>query len=125
MPLNNPTPGPNSVAEYQVSAIPWVSSSSGLTGIQRFSFPFVSSFLVIKNTSAAGNISVGFTYAGVGGANGFSLAPNESFAGELRVNQLFVSGSATYNVGIIAGLTTILAKDFPILTASAGFQGVG
>jgi hypothetical protein len=123
--LNNPIPGPNSAVEYQVSAIPWVTASLGNNGTVRFDFPYVTSFIVIKNVSAAATVQAGFTKNGVeSGQNCFSLAHGESFTGDFRITCLFTSGTA-YDVNILAGLTGIPSKFFPVLTASNGNPGIG
>lgn len=126
MPLGIPIPGANWAVEYTVSGVPWVSSSTG-PGITQFVFPYITKFFVVKNTSPTlgPNISIGFTANGVAGQNSFALAPAESFSGEIRCNQIFISGSGAYTCSVIAGLTTIPGGSMPILTASNGFTGVG
>jgi hypothetical protein len=84
-------------------------------------------FVVCKNTGGT-SCNVGFTQngaAGIGGSNYFSLGPGESFAGDFRISQLYVSGSSTYSVSVLAGLTAIPVGNMPLITGSNGFQGVG
>jgi len=62
----------------------------------------------------------------------FILRDGESFAADLRVDRIFLSGAAgaTTNFTVIAGLTDITSPAvqsgfFLVPTASAGFNGVG
>jgi hypothetical protein len=122
MSLNYAYSGANSVPEYLVSAIPWVTASV-VSGLVQYTFPQVSMFIIVKNISGA-NIKVGFTQNGVNGTNYFSLAQSEAFSGDFRTTSLFVSGSGN-SVNVVAGMTMIQTRNFPTLTASNGFQGVG
>jgi hypothetical protein len=121
MALDNPRPGHNSAAEYMLSAIPWVTSST-VNGVQRYDFPQVTKSLVLKHNGGA-NIKVAFTRAGLT-TNYFEMSPGEAYADDLRVTRLFVSGSSS-SVSVIAGLTTIDSRGILILTASNGIEGVG
>jgi len=125
MSLNNYTPGPGYAAEFQVSANPWVTSSV-VSGIIEYSFPFVSSFFAIKNNSGSfGSIAVGFTRNGITSTgNYFPLATGESFSGDFRLKTLFVSGSGA-TVSLLVGLTSIMVERLPTITASNGWNGVG
>lgn len=121
--LNNPKPGPSSVSEYLVSGLPWVTSSAG-DGVRRFAFPFATIFFTVKNNSATGTepIRVGFTDTGVLSGNYIPVSGTESFTTNMRVKELFVSGTAENagdgSVTVIAGLTTIRAHDFPIISGA-------
>ena len=117
--MQYPKSGPNLVAEYQVSALPFVTSSTATTTASQISFPFVTSFLTVRNTGAT-NLKVGFTANGLGAANYFTLVPSASYDGRLRMKDLFLkasSGSTTYEV--VAGLTMVERRMFPTLTGSA------
>lgn len=128
MPLNHPLPGYNWVAEYQVSAVPWVTSSQ-VSGIRRHDFPQVTKFVTVKNLSGPGAMRIGFTLLGVQGSNYFALSSGESFSGDFRIRTLFLSASSATDYSIVAGLTTIEARQMPILTGSvngtSSFDGVG
>lgn len=137
--LNNPfNPGEYYVPAYQVSAVPWVTSSQiSLGTITEVDFLNVTRFLVVKNTSVTGSgtqLAVGFTRNGLNAYNSryFVLRDGESFAADLRVDRVFLSGAAgsTTNFTVIAGLTDVASPVvqpgfFLVPTASAGFNGVG
>ena len=129
MPLDNPQMGPNFIPAYQISAIPYVTSSTApASGVVELDFAWVTRFIVVRNTSIAGStnvLKVGFTENGLHGSNYFSLASGESFDAEFRVKSLFLSSSSGTSTPytVIAGLTTVDAKYFPILTGSSDFGG--
>ena len=159
--------GANHVPAYQMSGIPFVTSSVNNTEVDssaasapdnkptRISFPFVTKTLTIRNTGA-NELRVAFTYSG-------SYAPGETLtsgvtkkAGEIlvdyrsgvefgrhyfliptgsgaqahsaagsvqsfdiRCKDLFLLGDGgTTGFSLLAGLTTIPASNFPILTGS-------
>lgn len=126
--LNHPRTGPNSVPEFLVSSIPWVTSSSA-SGLRHYSFPFITSFFLVKNTSVTGStndIRVGYTELGImSSSNYFTLTPGESFTGQLRIKDLYVSGTSATTIMVHAGLTTIPYQNMPVITGSNGFNGVG
>ena len=122
-------PGIGNVGSYQVSGIPWVSSSvapanSG-TPVS-FKFPYVTKFINIKNVNSTDvALRVGFSENGIKGSNYFLLASGEAFNGELRVTEVyFLSDTAdTVSFSIIAGLTGIEARELPLNWS--GSVGVG
>jgi hypothetical protein len=122
--------GLSNVGSYQISGIPWASSSisapisSGTPA--NVEFPFITKSIIVKNTGASGgpSVKVGFSENGVKGTNYFLLAPSESFAADLRVTNLYVlSAGAATTVSIIAGLTGIAINNLP--TNWSGSVGVG
>lgn len=119
-----PGSGPNFVPEYQVSSLPWVTSSSVTTGVvKEHAFEFVSRFLVVKNTDASANLAIAFTATGNSNNRAFVLTPGQTLQVEIRTKSVFVStpgASATYQ--ILAGLTQIPARNFPALTGSMGIS---
>jgi len=128
--MNTPFVGENYTPAYQISAVPFVTSSNIALGqVKELSFNLVSRFLVIKNTGPTSSVlSVAFTENGLKTANSnyFYLSGSESFSAELRTDKIFLSGSAgapTYMV--VAGLTYVPVKNFLTLTGSNGYQGVG
>lgn len=131
MALNYPVQGEGYVSAYQISATPFVTSSTvSLGAIKEIVFPQITRFVTIKNTSASTNvISVAFTQAGLlpSKANYFVLSGSESFSGELRTDRIFISGSNGGSSGftLLAGLTFIPAKMLTPITGSNGFSGVG
>ena len=154
MSLNHHSGGPNLVPAYQMSGIPYVTSSAA-TEVPRLdnanghpiqvSFPFVTKFLTIRNIGANA-LRVAFSYTGSQtpgqGAKGSELTrnyfllpaaaagKNDTTTFEVRCKSVFFAGEGgTTGFSVLAGLTTINASQFPILTgsvgSSAGFQGVG
>lgn len=130
MAINNPSMGEGYTPAYQISAIPFVTSSTVALGqIKSIQFGYVTRFITIKNTGAAGSVlAFGFTENGMRpeNSNCYFLSGSESFTGELRTTQLYVSGAAgssTYS--LVAGLTYINARDFVPITGSNGYSGVG
>ena len=131
MSLNNPVLGEGYVPAYQISAVPFVTSSNVSLGeIREIRFDFVTRFFTVKNTGASTNvISIGFTQNGMSStrSNFFTLSGSEAFSGEIRTSALFISGSAgaTTPFTLVAGLTNIPVKNFLTVTGSNGYSGVG
>jgi hypothetical protein len=110
-------------------------------------FPYVTKHLTIRNTGA-NDLRLAFSYSG-------SFAPGESHNGgeksahqhrnyfliptgsasanaeatqtfDIRCKEIFLLGDGgTTGFSLIAGLTTINASNFPILSASNSWKGVG
>lgn len=136
--LNNNRSGYNNVAEYQVSGVPWVTSSVA-SGVKRHRFSTldeppgvqaatlrwdrVTKWIIVKNRST-GSMDVSFTLNGFASSNYFTLDQGESFSGDLRVTEIWVSGSAAQPYVIVAGLTGVNAE-IPQLTGSLGHPGIG
>lgn len=130
MSLNHPTPGENYSPAYQISAMPFLSSSNLTAGeVLRVDFGFISRFIQVKNRGAAGtSISLGFTENGLTPAKGnyYVISPGETLSAEIRCTSVFLSASAgTPSFSLMAGLTTIPEKAFTPLTGSNGYPGVG
>jgi hypothetical protein len=130
MAINHPIQGESFVAAYQISATPYVTSSTVLLGeTKEIVFPQVTRFITLKNSSPSSNVmAVSFTANGLKSANSnyFILSGSESFSGELRTDRIFVSGSAGNSVfSLVAGLTFIPSKMLTPITGSNGFSGVG
>ena len=147
MPLNNPPMGPGDVPSYQMSAIPYVTSSAPLEvsgEAIKIELPNVTRFIVVSNT---GNnpMKMGFTLNGVTGSGGSvsgtvheqNADHDNSFvvgAGvttsrlEIRVKEIYfveqIPSNAT-SFSLIAGITPIKNTMFPTLTGSSGYIGVG
>lgn len=111
--------GLNNVAEYQASAYPWITASTAPSAAPfRIDFPHVTSRLYFTNYSGT-PLKFGFTANGVIGSNYYIILPSSSQAFDIKTNKLFVmglGGSPTYS--LMAGLTTILPRDYPTLTGS-------
>jgi hypothetical protein len=131
MALNHPVQSEGYVSAYQISATPFVTSSMvSLGAVREIVFPQITRFITIKNTSTANNtIAIAFTAGGLltSNSNYFSLSGSESFAGELRTDRIFISGSSgtTNAFTVVAGLTFIPSKMLTPITGSNGFSGVG
>jgi len=131
----------NHADEYVGSALPFVTSSTANNisagGMpHRIEFPYVTRWIVINNNGDGGAgtpaLRVGFTSRGVFGmsgdaANHFQIGEGMGSARlEVKTKEIFVvgvGGSPAYNV--LAGYTNIPTKNIPVLTGSAGFEGVG
>jgi hypothetical protein len=119
---NDNRPGYHHMPEYMVAGIPWVTSSI-VSGIQKYEFGTVTRTITVKNVAGAPNIKVAFTQNGLS-TNYFELQTGESISDQLRVTELYVSGSGN-TVSVLAGVTAIPQGYAPILSASRGIPGVG
>jgi hypothetical protein len=128
MPLDYPQAGTGYAAEFQSSAIPWVTSSVGGTTKVRYSFPYVTRFLYVANLgSGTDKIAVAFTELGLASSSNYvQLNAGQSLNLELRVADVFLSSSqGTPAYSVCAGLTTVPRKNMFLLTGSNGWGGVG
>jgi hypothetical protein len=145
--------GPNFVPAYQISGVPYVTSSNGnelAAAPQKITFPYATRFFQITNTGDD-PLRIGFSRNGVNGEGGsVSGSTYETSSPARCLNYLVVSGSAagaqqstvrlevrckeiwvrrdgSVNTGfsLIAGLTGVESSQFPIFTGSMGFQGIG
>ena len=150
MPLNNPLANANNAAEYQVSGLPYVTSSydgellADLTPV-KVSFPSVTQWVTVVNTGAAA-LHFGFTSKGVnyppgavpltGHGNRITLSPsgahpcnpnNRADNMRVRVKDIWLraAGGTATDFQIIAGLTHVSSGSFPTLTGSDGIEGIG
>lgn len=125
-----PQSGLGSVGSYQISGIPWVSSSvaPAVSGEPlQIEFPTVTKFIVVKNVNpTSSNLRVGFSRNGIKDTNNyFLLGKGESFEGDLRVTELYLlsDNSSAVSASIIVGLTGVDASNLP--TSWSGSVGVG
>ena len=141
--------GANFVPAYEVSGVPYVTSSNEneLHSIPiRVKFPYVTRFFVVHNTSDNW-IRVGFTENGVtgttgqvGGANNFLLVSGNQTTDrlEIRCKEIWFCNDtdpSPSSFSVLAGLTGIEAGQFPVLTGTLTgsdnnvilpkFEGVG
>ena len=134
-------PGLGAVGEYQASGKPFLSGSinvdtlsSGGTTPTKVEFPYVTSWISVRNLDETGgqDCFVGFSANGMpsqGGTNFFTLpdagatvpivSPNVM---NLKVTEVYLEGTST-NVEIVAGLTSIPTKE--IINNWSGSAGVG
>ena len=135
-------------AAYQVSGIPYASASIQTPVLSaapyEHSFPFVTKFVTITNTTTGANIPlrVGFSALGITGSvesgtpasppppgasdHYFILDNGESYTGEFRVTRLYFLSDqfpSAPTVSIIAGMTGIPSAD--LTTNWSGSAGVG
>lgn len=130
MSLNNPVLGEGYVPAYQISPVPYVTSSNVTLGATKsYEFPCVTKSIFVQNTAASSNvIAVAFTQNGLLPANSnfLILSGGQSLSQDVRTSALFISGaSGTSTFSFLAGLTSIPVKNFLTVTGSNGYNGVG
>lgn len=120
MTLNNPRQGPNWLGEYQISGLPWVTSSNATSGVAtEIDFPFITSGIRVCVTGS--NVRVGFTANGVLGSHYMTATPTVPVDIKCRVQSIFLTSVAsTGSYELFASLTTIPQYNFVVLTGSAG-----
>ena len=153
MPLNNPTSHHTSVVEYQVSGIPYVTSSTATEVLQasataqatHIKFPSVTQWFSVF-CIGSNPVHVGFTQNGVRDStatttlNRFTVPAVKTTDGgvatsgiiSVRCKELFFLGDGgTTGFQVVAGLTAANSGSFPTLTGSLitsgalGIIGVG
>lgn len=122
--------GLHSVGNYQVSSIPFATSSimapSSAGAPLEIVFPSVSKFVVVKNVSpTTASMKVGFSANGVLGTNYVIINNNESLCGDFKLSSIFIQSTTTSPVSasVMAGLTGITG--YNLTTAYSGSQGIG
>jgi hypothetical protein len=119
-------------AEYQVSGWPFVATYS-LTGSFQVGFPQSTQWVQVQNLDNSKNLRVGFTENGVNGTNyyllrGGTTAPAVSPVFHVKCKEMWFRGDTitdSIKFSVAAGLTSVMPNDFPTLTGSDGFKGVG
>lgn len=127
MTFQNPRSGPNNVAEYQASGLPWVTGALVLsTTPVRIDFPYVTNAIHFHVYNHGSNVTMrfGFTENGVNGSNFGVIHDADGWATfDFRCKTIFVrADTGTVTCSIAAGLTTIDQRTFPILTSSAVYN---
>ena len=114
MSFEYPKAGLGNVGNYQVSGIPWATSSltapSTSSAPLQVSFPSITKFIVVKNVATGSvKVRVGFSANGVKGSNYFLLDKDESFQGDIKVSSIYLlsNNGTQVPVSIVAGLTGI------------------
>jgi hypothetical protein len=132
MSISWPANGEYATPAYQISALPYLSSSIISQGqIHKYEFPYVTKFINIVNRGslASDKIALAFTERGLQStvANYITLDQGDTVHEEIRTTVLFISCSAGSSVDyqIFCGLTNIPSKNFLTLTGSNGHPGVG
>lgn len=132
MSLNWPKPNHNHASEYQVSGWPFASGSISVTGAAfRIEFPQVVQWFQVNNTSSK-DMRVGFTQNGVDGSNFVKVIgasdPRASVRFDVKCKEIWVRPdvlSDTSVFSVLASLTNVVGSEFPAVTGSNGFSGVG
>ena len=144
MSLNWPKSGRGHAPAYQISGIPYVTSSAdnevrghdSATEPIHIRFPFVTKWFSIRCTDISRPLRVGFTRNGVYGptSGSYMVLPKEGSTQDnpirfdMAVTDLFFTSdnqTVATDFAIIAGLTNIPREDFYTITGSNGFEGVG
>ena len=131
MSINWPQNGEYNIASYQMSALPYVTSSVINSGeVHRYEFPYVTRFIDVVNrgASAINKIALGFTENGITKTSNYViLDQGASVNKEIRTTTLFISCSSGTSIDyqIFCGLTIIPATNFLVLSASNGHFGIG
>jgi hypothetical protein len=134
MPLGNPTGGGSYAAEFQSSALPWLTSSiaPASPNPMQVKFQMVTRFVTVYNSDSANNLSFGVTYNGMKSSvgNKITLKPGQQMSLEWRITQLFLQGEGgTAAFSLAAGLTTVPPQNYFQITGSApdgtNWPGVG
>ena len=128
MSLNHPKSGLNLAAEFQVSALPYVTSSqvpTYNTGFLEIQFPKVTKFITVTNLDGSKLLRIAFAANGLknldGNGHHFKVLPSSTVTLDLRVKSLWLaSETGPANVSICAGLTNVDAINMPTLTGSLG-----
>ncbi len=105
--------GLNHVGAYQVSGKPFAKASIDAHALTHVAFPNVTRWVQIYNYDVTNVLKVGFSSRGISTENNYFTIGSASIGGipskshplELKVSQLWLSGSDSVN--IVAGLTSI------------------
>ena len=106
-------PGLNAVGQYQLSGIPYATSTLAVLAASgmEVEFPTVTRFVTVVNENTGSNsaLRVGFSSLGITNSNNYFLLDNgESYTGEFRVARIYLRGdAANTSASVIAGLTMI------------------
>jgi len=124
-----PKPGLNHVGNYQVSAIPFATSSvvapTGSGTPLEISFPTITKFVVIKNINpTSATLRIGFSANGIKGTNYVTIGKDESFCADIKLSSVFLLGdTSAVTASLFAGLTGI--SGYNLTAAYSGSTGIG
>ena len=112
-----PAPHHGMVAEYQQSSIPFVTGSTHTGDTYELTFPFVTRWIVVTNSSDT-VMKIGFTETGID-ANQYINIPAGAMSPrfEVKCTSLFIDGTSGKTYEVLAGLTNVQSGSFPGLTA--------
>jgi len=109
-----PEPGYNHMPAYQVSGLPYVTSSTAASGNPVcLQFPYVTKDFTISATGGATTFA--FTANGLVGTNKFTVPSGQTVTFDFRVKEMWITGST---FSLAAGLTGIPTASVPTLTGS-------
>jgi hypothetical protein len=119
-------------SEYQVAGWPFVETYT-LTGSFKVTFPQSTQWVQVQNLDNSKNLRVGFTENGVNNSHyyllrGGTTAPAISPVFSVKCKEMWFRGNVISDgiqFSVAAGLTSVMPSDFPTLTGSSGFTGVG
>ena len=112
-------PGLNAVGQYQLSGIPYASSSIVVTNtaVTEIEFPTITKFVTVTNTHTGASAPLRVAFSSLGAQNDknhFTLDNGESYTGEFRVKAIYLAGDAAPSTAsVIAGLTMIEIENLP------------
>ena len=119
------TAGLNNVGSYQVSGAPFATGSLDATNAIKIEFPYVTSWIYVKNNDTSNSCKVGFSQNGVENSNYFTVHEDHSNNVDgssprldLKLSELWLSGST--NVDVLAGLTNLPVQRINNLSGSGG-----
>jgi len=122
------TAGLGNVGSYQVSGAPFATGSLSATNAIKVEFPFVTSWIYVKNNDTNRSCKVGFSQLGVENSNYFTVHEDHSNNVDgssprldLKLSELWLSGSS--DVDVLAGLTNIPVARINNLSGSGVIVG--
>jgi len=130
MSINWPQNGEYAVASYQMSALPYLTSSIiNLGRVHEYEFPFVTRFINIANRGSVvtDKIALAFTERGFTTGNYITLNQGDTIHEEIRTTRMYISCSqgTAVDYQIFCGITNIPERMFLPITGSNGHPGVG
>lgn len=124
-----PKAGLNAVGNYQVSSIPFLTSTVapafGGAPVQ-IQFPSVTKFVTVKNIDPVNrHLRIGYSANGVNGTNYIVLTQFESYTADFKVSSIFLISEEAFPISasVVAGLTGIDRGQLP--NNWSGSVGVG
>lgn len=123
--------GLHSVGNFQVSAIPYATSSllapANTAAPLEIVFPSVTKFVVVKNIHpSTAAMKVGFSANGVSGSTNYIvLNKDETLCGDFKLTSVFIQSmnGTPVSASVMAGLTGITG--YNLTAVYSGSQGVG
>ena len=135
--MNWPSPGLGHAPSYQVSGIPFVTSSTALSSqaVVAINFPYVTRWVHVRNLDQTAHLRLGFSSNGLN--NGYYILlqdfnkANSEITLDVKCSSIYVMSNtaANINFSVAAGLTSIptseLANTGPSGNNWSGSSGVG